>query len=89
MKGISTKTKNKQMEVDKEQEHEHKDEAEQSFLLFNVTYKIMLAMVVCDVQKMECMFHQCRKCPTYTALKEYVELKFQEYDIEEDITYSH
>ena len=48
----------------------------------------MLAMVVCDVQKMECMDHRCHKCPTYTALREYVELKFQEYDIEEDITYS-
>ena len=46
-------------------------------------------MVMCNVQKMECMVHQCQKCPTYTALTEYVELKFQEYDIEEDITYSH
>ena len=48
----------------------------------------MLAMVVCDVQKMECMVHRCHKCPTYTALREYVELKFQGYDIEEDIAYS-
>ena len=45
-------------------------------------------MVVCNVQKMERMVHQCHKCPTYTALREYMELKFQEYDIQEDITYS-
>ena len=48
----------------------------------------MLAMVVCDVQKMDCMVHRCHKCPTYTASTEYDELKFQEYYIEEDITYS-
>ena len=48
----------------------------------------MLAMVVCDVQKMDCMVHRCQKCPTYTASTEYDELKFQEYYIEEDITYS-
>ena len=79
------KNKNKQMEADKEQEYEHKDETEQNFPLFNVTYKNMLAMVVYNVQKMECMVHRCHKCPTYTVLREYVELKFQEYDIEEDI----
>ena len=48
----------------------------------------MLAMAVCDVQKMECMVHRCHKCPICTTSREYVELKFQEYDIEEDITYS-
>ena len=82
------KNKSKQMEADEEQEYEHKGETEQNFSLFNATYKNMLAMVVCNVQKMECMVHRCHKCPTYTALREYVELKFQEYDIEEDITYS-
>ena len=45
-------------------------------------------MVVCDVHKMECMVHRCNKFSAYTALREYVELKFQEYDIEEYITYS-
>ena len=82
------KNKRKQIEADKEQEYEHKGGTEQNFSLFNATYKNMLAMAVCDVQKMECMVHRCHKCPTYTALREYVELKFQEYDIEEDITYS-
>ena len=77
------------MEADKEQEYEHKDEPEQNFSLFNVTYKNMLRIVVCDVQKMECMVQRCHKNPTDTVLREYVELKFQEYDIEEDITYSH
>ena len=75
------------MEADEEQECEHKDETEQNFSLFNAAYKNMIAMVVCDVQKMECMVHRCHKCPTYTALREYVELKFQEYNIE-DITHS-
>ena len=78
------KNKNKQMEAD--EEHGRKDKTEQNFSLFNVTHKNMLAMIVCNIQKMECMVHRCHKCPTYTALREYVELKFQEYDIEEDIT---
>ena len=60
---------------------------QQNFLLFNVTHKNMSAMIVCNIQKMECMVDRCHKCPTYTALREYAELKFQEYT-EEDITYS-
>ena len=60
------KNKNKQMEADKEQDYECRDEIEQNFSLFNITYKNMLAMVVCDVQKMECMVHQCHKCKTYS-----------------------
>ena len=71
------------MEADQEQEYEHKNETELNFSLFNVTYKNMLTM-----EKMEYMVHHCHKCPTYTALREYVELKLQEYDIEEDVTYS-
>ena len=71
------KNKNKWKQT-KKQEYEYKDETEENFSLFNVAYKNMLAMVVCDVQKMECMIHQCHKCPTYTALREYVESKFQE-----------
>ena len=78
--------KQKQLKPDEEEDCEHKNETEQNFSLFNVTYKNILAMVVCDVQKMDCMVHRCHKCPTYTALREYDELKFQEYDIEEDIT---
>ena len=69
------------MEADKEQEYEHKDETEQNFSLFNATYKNMLTIVVCDVQKMEFMGQRCHKKPknpTYTVLQEYVELKFQE-----------
>ena len=62
MKGIFTKAKLKQMEADEEQQYEHKEETDENFSLFNVTYKNMLAMVVCDVQKIECMVH---KCPTY------------------------
>ena len=59
MKGIFTKAKLKQMEADEEQQYEHKDETDENFSLFNVTYKNMLAMVVCDVQKIECMVHKC------------------------------
>ena len=76
------------MEADKEQEYEHKDETEQKFSLFNETYKNMLTTIVCDVQKMDCMVDRCHKCSTYTVLREYVELKFQQYNIEEDITCS-
>ena len=82
------KNKRKQIKADKEQEYEHKGGTGQNFSLFNATYKNMLATAVCDVQKMECMVHWCHKCPTCTKSREYVELKFQEYDIEEDITYS-
>ena len=71
------------MEAARKQEYEHKDEIEQNFSLFNVTYKNMLAVVVCDVQKLECMLHWYHKCPTYLALRENVELKFQDNDIDE------
>ena len=60
------KNKNKQMEADKEKEYECRDETEQNFLLFNITYKNVLAMVACNVQKMECMVHQCHKWKTYS-----------------------
>ena len=39
-------------------------------------------------RKWSAWFTEGHKCPTYTALREYVELKFQEYDIGEDIIYS-
>ena len=67
------KNKNKQTKADEEQENELEDETEETFTLFNVTYKNILAMVVCNVRKMECMVYWCHKWPTYTALKEYVE----------------
>ena len=46
----------------------------------------MLAMVLCNVQKIECMFHWRDNCLTYAALREYVELKFEECVTEEHIT---
>ena len=71
------KNKNKQIEAGDEQEYGHKDETEQNFSLFNVTYKNMLAIVV-----------WCTENGVHGSLRKYVELKFQEYDIEKDITYS-
>ena len=43
---------------------------------------------MCDTEKMKCMVHHCDSCPTFTALKDYLEKKFEEYDVTEDITFS-
>ena len=45
-------------------------------------------MVVCDVENMECMVHRCENCPGFKALQSYLENKFEEYKIDEDVSYS-
>ena len=44
-------------------------------------------MIVCDIENLECMVHRCKKCPGYQNLQSFVEKKFEEYDIDEDISY--
>ena len=61
---------------------------EKSFPLWKVTYKDLMKIAVCDLDNMQCMDHWCDSCPTYTALQLYIERKFEEYDICDDITYS-
>ena len=44
-------------------------------------------MIVCDIDNMECMIHKCEKCPGFAALQTFVDEKFPEYDIDDEITY--
>ena len=69
-------------------EREENSNDQEDFPLYNITYKDLLQLVVCDTENMECMVHRCDSCPTFTALKEYLEKKLEEYEVTEDITFS-
>ena len=45
-------------------------------------------MVVCDIDNMECMTHRCELCPCFIALQTYIEKKFEEFDIDHEISYT-
>ena len=61
---------------------------DKDFSLYNITYKELLDMVVCDSEKMECMVHRCDKCPTFTALETFLKSKLEEYEITDEIKFS-
>ena len=39
---------------------------------FEVTYKDLMAKIVCDTTYLECMVHSCENCPGYTALEAFI-----------------
>ena len=53
---------------------------------FDIIYKDLMAMVVCDTTNLECMVHRCKNCPGYPALKN--RNKFTELEIDEEMSYS-
>ena len=55
---------------------------------FKVTYRDFMKTIVCDIENMECMVHKCENCPGSDALHTYLQKKFQEYDVDDDITFS-
>ena len=75
-------------EMSQLKEGEKYDE-DKDFSLYNITYKELLDMVVCDSEKMECMVHCCDKCPTFTALETFLKSKLEEYEITDKIKFSH
>ena len=72
-----------------EREYNGNDELEkEDFSSYNVTYKDLLQVAVCDTENMECMIHRCESCPTYSALQSYLETKLEDYEINEDISFT-
>ena len=55
---------------------------------FKVTYRDLMKIFVCDIENMECMVHKCENCPGSDALHTYLQKKFKEYDVDDDITFS-
>ena len=55
---------------------------------FKVTYRDLMKIIVCDIENMECMVHKCENCPGSDALHTYLQKKFKEYDVDDDITFS-
>ena len=55
---------------------------------FKVTYRDLMKIIVCDIENMECMVHRCENCPGSDALHTYLQKKFKEYDVDDNITFS-
>ena len=55
---------------------------------FQTDYRTLMKLVVCDIENMECMTHRCESCPGFNALQTYIEKNFEEFDIEDDISYT-
>ena len=88
---INKSIKRRERAYDKEQAENGENDGErqeEDFTLYSTTYKDMLGIVVCDTEKMECMVHRCDSCPTYTALRDYIVSKFEEFEIVDDISFS-
>ena len=73
---------------DNEDENDSHANMEPETEKFEIDYKIMMKMVVCDIDNLECMIHRCDSCPGFVALQTYVEKKFEEYDTTDEISYS-
>ena len=55
---------------------------------FEVTYRDLMKIIVCDIENLKCMVHRCENCPGSDALHTYLQKKFKEYDVDDDITFS-
>ena len=68
-------------------ENENLEEDNQGLQKFNIDYKTLMQMIVCDIECLECMVHRCEKCPGYNNLESFITGKFAEFEIDDDITY--
>ena len=55
---------------------------------FDITYKELMAMVVCDTTNLECMVHHCENCPGYSALEKLIRKNFTELEIDGEMSCS-
>ena len=72
----------------KRQAQESEEEEPANVERFDVTYKDLMAKIVCDTTNLECMVHRCDNCPGFPALEKFVKDKFAELDIDEEVKYS-
>ena len=68
-------------------EKENLEEDNQGLQTFNIDYKTLMQIIVCDIECLECMVHRCEKCPGYNNLESFITGKFAEFEIDDDITY--
>ena len=54
---------------------------------WNLTYKDLMKIVVCDIDNRECMVHRCEHCPGAAALQSFLENKLEELGIH-DVTFN-
>ena len=47
-----------------------------------------MKIIVCDIENMECMVHRCENCSGSDALHTYLQKKFKEHDVDDDIMFS-
>ena len=55
---------------------------------FDIRYKDLMGMVICDTTNLECMLHRCKNCPGYPALEKFIRNKFIELEIDGEMPYS-
>ena len=75
--------------IKKLNEHNLKDDNNVQMLQnLDTDYKKMLTMILCDTDNMECMVHQCEKCPGFNNLQASLEETFSAFEFDDDIAYS-
>ena len=52
---------------------------------FDITYKDLIAMVVCDATNLEWLDNHCKNCPGYLALEKFIRNKFAKLEIVEEM----
>ena len=79
----------KQKEEEKQEEEvNHATDTVTETEKFTLTYKDLMKMIVCDTEQLECMVHCCENCPGFQALQIFLQNKFTELNIDDDVSYS-
>ena len=52
----------------------------------DITYKDLMAMVVCDTTNLESLVHRCKNCTGYPALEKFIRNKFTELTTDEEMS---
>ena len=55
---------------------------------WDITYKNMMAKIVCDTSRNEYMVHRCESCPGIDALKSFLDNELEDMDIEEEFHFN-
>ena len=54
---------------------------------WDLTYKDLIKMIVCNPESNKCMTHRCESCPGTTILKEFLDQKLNEHEDDEEFNY--
>ena len=56
-------------------------------LAFELSYKSLMKLVVCDIENRICMIHRCEFCPGKEALSEYLKNEFPHFESDDKIIF--